>query len=723
MISKTSLIKVYFLFFLSFLVFTEELGARNPDANGDSTAIMQLYISAKQKMLKNFPEALKDINQAIEKAEKLNNKLLLFRVYRKKAFICEENSRIEEAGQNYQRCLELSDYVNDTSKLEINYDWAIINRKLNHYKVSRDYFNRTLDLAQKIKDLEMVEFAYNGLGTLHEFLGEFDLAIAAYLKSIEFAEKGNRKKNIAISLSNISDVYLKGKNVDLAFENAQKAYNMAISINDSSKIALSNNTLGKALNAKGRHNDALNYHNRALQIYEELNDKTRTLTTLIYISEVYAQKGDYNEAKQYLLKCLKYKENSSFYDLANLYLKLGNLYHKTNDATKAIEMLQLSIKVAKEWGLKDIIQKSSFILSQVYQQNGNYQLAYASLQTANVYGDSIFNVEKSQRLAEAQYKFDVEKAEAQYTYEKELSEKRIQDIEIKQSRYLLTAILVIFFTVIGTLIYIVKMKSKSNFVLLQKNKEIKFQNERLEKSNEILSQFAYASAHDLKEPLRSISSFVHIIEKKYVSQLPPEASEYMKFVVGGVKRMESLLGALLEYSTVASEQQEVKKTTPISQVLSDVQDNLRSTITEKNALIDISGALPSLWISRLHLTQLFQNLLSNAMKFTDKQPQISIKGKIKGEEWLITVSDNGIGMKAEYSDKIFRLFQRLSRSPQYEGTGIGLAICKHIVDKYDGKIWFESVENEGTTFFISFPLTVVKFEKEIALNTEGVLIS
>ena len=199
MISKTSLIKVYFLFFLSFLVFTEELGARNPDANGDSTAIMQLYISAKQKMLKNFPEALKDINQAIEKAEKLNNKLLLFRVYRKKAFICEENSRIEEAGQNYQRCLELSDYVNDTSKLEINYDWAIINRKLNHYKVSRDYFNRTLDLAQKIKDLEMVEFAYNGLGTLHEFLGEFDLAIAAYLKSIEFAEKGNRKKNIAIS--------------------------------------------------------------------------------------------------------------------------------------------------------------------------------------------------------------------------------------------------------------------------------------------------------------------------------------------------------------------------------------------------------------------------------------------------------------------------------------------------------------------------------------------
>ena len=92
---------------------------------------------------------------------------------------------------------------------------------------------------------------------------------------------------------------------------------------------------------------------------------------------------------------------------------------------------------------------------------------------------------------------------------------------------------------------------------------------------------------------------------------------------------------------------------------------------------------------------------------------------MQNDSWLITLQDNGIGMKTEYSDKIFRLFQRLSRSPQYEGTGIGLSICKHIVDKYNGKIWFESVEGEGTTFFISFPLSVVKFEREFAIHTEG----
>ena len=502
-------------------------------------------------------------------------------------------------------------------------------------------------------------------------------------------------------------------------ENAKKAYDLAISLKDSSKIGFIYNTFGKILNEQNNYTDALDYHKKALSVFENTGEKQYIVRTLIFISEVYLKKADYFNASQYLIKCLQFKDNLTLYDQPNLYLKLGNLYQKTGENENAINALRESIVLAKTRGFKDIIQKGNYALSQVYEQSGNHKLAYDCLHTANIYGDSIFSQENARRFAEAQYKFDVEKAEAQYIYEKELSEKRIQDIKLQQSRYWLATILIIFSAVIFTLIYIVKMKSKSNLVLLQKNQEIKFQNERLEKSNEILRQFAYASAHDLKEPLRSICSFVHIIDRRYSKLLPPEASEYMNFITSGVKRMESLLSALLEYSTVASEEQEVKQVTSIRQVLTDVQENLRSTITEKNAHIEIGGALPSLWISRLHLTQLFQNLLSNSMKFSDKQPQIAINAKMQNDSWLITLQDNGIGMKTEYSDKIFRLFQRLSRSPQYEGTGIGLSICKHIVDKYNGKIWFESVEGEGTTFFISFPLSVVKFEREFAIHTEG----
>ena len=449
-------------------------------------------------------------------------------------------------------------------------------------------------------------------------------------------------------------------------------------------------------------------HQEALAVAEKRGDQPTILETLIYIADVYAESGQYKLAEQYFKRCFDYKDHLVYYEHPNLYLKLGNLYKKTNNDVKAIESYKKSLELASLRSFKDIIQKSNLGLSQVYQQSGDYKNAYNYLQIANSYGDSLFNEEKSKRLAEAQYKFDVEK-----------SEKEIQSLRLEQNRYWLGTILVFFSVIIISLVYYLRLKGRNNRVLLQKNSEIKFQNERLEKSNEILHQFAYASAHDLKEPLRSISSFVHIIQRRYSKLLPPEAGEYMDFVVGGVKRMESLLSALLEYSTVASDEQEVKNTTSLKLALSDVKHNLHSTIIEKNATIDCEGFLPMLWISRLHLTQLFQNLISNSLKFSDKQPHVKVIGQVQGGNLLITVKDNGIGMKLEYSDKIFRLFQRLSRSPQYEGTGIGLAICKHIVDKYNGKIWFESVEGEGTTFYLSFPMKIVQNE----LKTEGVEIN
>ena len=175
--------------------------------------------------------------------------------------------------------------------------------------------------------------------------------------------------------------------------------------------------------------------------------------------------------------------------------------------------------------------------------------------------------------------------------------------------------------------------------------------------------------------------------------------------------MEALISALLEYSTVASDVEEVKHAISLSQVLKDIEDNLYSVISEKKAVIDLKGHFPLLKISSLHLTQLFQNLIDNCIKFNDKKPFIQIVGKMDNEGYRVDIKDNGIGMKLEYSDKIFRLFQKLSRSNQYEGTGIGLAICKQIVDKYEGTIRFESVENESTTFILTFPITLIELDK------------
>jgi signal transduction histidine kinase len=720
---KFTFLKPLFIAVLTLLSGAQTLWGNNPNYQKDSTEIHELVKSISKNGLKDFAAASADANKAIELAKKLDDKPLLVEVYLTTGLAYESNSRLENAATYYQASLDLLDQVPDSVKIEIVYNWAIINKKLNHFKVSRDYYNQALVLALKNNDFRSAQMATNGLGTLHEFLGELDMAINTYLQSIEYAQKCKNYRGVVLTLVNISGVYLKGKNFDMALLNITKAFDMAANLKDSTHLGFINVTFGKILNEQGKSDEASTYLNKALKFYESRGEKRYITRTLIHLSEVYLQKKDLYTAKQYLLKALNNSKSAlEFDDYPNLYLRLGELYQKMNDNEKAIEALTECVASAKTRNFKEVLLKANTILSQVYDQTGKHKLALAHLRIANIYGDSIFNEEKSKRFAEAQYKFDVEKAEAQFKYEKELGEKRLNDVKLEQSRYMFVMFFTIFSAVILTLIYIVKMKSKSNFVLIEKNNEIKFQNERLEKSNEILSQFAYASAHDLKEPLRSISSFVHIINRRYAKLLPPEAGEYMTFVIGGVKRMESLLGALLEYSTVASEQGEVKQVTPLKQVLNDVQQNLHSIITEKNAVIEVTGILPSLWISRLHLTQLFQNLMSNSMKFSDKPPLIVVKGKVKDDQFVITLKDNGIGMKAEYSDKIFRLFQRLSRSPEYEGTGIGLAICKNIVDNYNGKIWFESAEGVGTTFFISVPIALATFEKELTPNTEGLLV-
>jgi signal transduction histidine kinase/Tfp pilus assembly protein PilF len=681
----------------------------------DTATIHRLDKSAKVKSLKNFDEAIIDINKAVTIAKKyqtLEYKKIQFRVYRRAGIIYEDNLKLNEARDYYQKALSLIDLVSYELQLDIMIDWAIVHKKLNKFIVSRDYFNRALKLAQQVGDIEMEEFSYNGLGTLHEFLGEFDLAAEAYIKSNDLSKKRSNNKSTVVSLANISGVYCKSKNFDLAFDHAKQAYDLALKIDDTTKIGIALNAFGKILNEQGKYDTALIYHQKALALYDEMHFNRYIAYTLISLADVHINAKNYALAKDVLERCLKVKDYLEFYEHPNLYLKLGILNQKTKDYDKAIAMYNESIVVAKQRGIKDIVQKSSFNLSEVYRQKEDYKTAFDCLHTANIYGDSIFSEEKARRLAEAQYKFDVEKAAAQYTTQ-------YQEQKQKQQSYMLAIVLLFTFIVIVALGYYLKMRTRSNMILLQKNNEIQFQNERLEKSNEILRQFAYASAHDLKEPLRSISSFVHIIERRYAKLLPPEAGEYMNFVTSGVKRMENLLSALLEYSTVASEDQEITRATSLSQVLVDVQDNLRVVITEKDADIDIKGVLPSLYISKLHLTQLFQNLMSNSLKFTNTKPSITIQGSVSQAEntYTLKFTDNGIGMKQEYSDKIFRLFQRLSRNAQYEGTGIGLAICKHIVDKYNGKIWFESKENEGTNFFISFPIDVIKMEK----NTEGVL--
>lgn len=222
---------------------------------------------------------------------------------------------------------------------------------------------------------------------------------------------------------------------------------------------------------------------------------------------------------------------------------------------------------------------------------------------------------------------------------------------------------------------------------------------KLEQSNKDLEQFAYVASHDLREPLRTVSSYVQLLEKRYKDNLDAEANEFINYAVEGVKRMDRLINDLLAYSRVTRQQE--KEWVDCSEVVNTVLVNLNDTIKENQVEI-ITGKLPKIKSNALQMIQLFQNLITNAIKFRGEEPpKIHISSKEQKKEWLFSVKDNGIGIDKKYADKIFVIFQRLHTRDTYEGTGIGLAICKKIVEQQGGKIWFESEPGKGTNFYFT----------------------
>ena len=236
-------------------------------------------------------------------------------------------------------------------------------------------------------------------------------------------------------------------------------------------------------------------------------------------------------------------------------------------------------------------------------------------------------------------------------------------------------------------------------------KKVAEQTAALKRSNENLQQFAYVISHDLKAPLRNITSFAQLLKRSFPEELNENATEYLNFILTGVKQLSNLIDDLLEYSR-ASEKPIEFEPIEFDLIMETVKYNLNIAIQESNATIEY-GELPTMNASYNQMTLLFQNLLSNAIKFcqSDVQPIIKISSKSYGtKNTLFTVSDNGIGIKKEYFSRVFSLFQRLNRQDEYEGTGLGLSICKKIIERHNGRIWINSKgENQGTTFYILLP--------------------
>jgi len=224
----------------------------------------------------------------------------------------------------------------------------------------------------------------------------------------------------------------------------------------------------------------------------------------------------------------------------------------------------------------------------------------------------------------------------------------------------------------------------------------------VQRSNAELEQFAYITSHDLREPLRMITSFLQLLERRYQDQLDADANEFIGYAVDGAKRLDAMIQDILIYSKITNKERNLNHIN-INNVLEQTYLNLKAAIDENDAHIT-NDHLPTLKIDEQLMVQLFQNLISNAIKYRrDESPKIHISAKKEDELWVFSVKDNGIGISEKHLEKIFTIFQRLHSHEEYEGTGIGLAIAQKIVHQHNGEIWAESKNGKGTTFYFTIP--------------------
>ncbi|QGJ69460.1 PAS domain-containing sensor histidine kinase [Planctomycetales bacterium 10988] len=251
-----------------------------------------------------------------------------------------------------------------------------------------------------------------------------------------------------------------------------------------------------------------------------------------------------------------------------------------------------------------------------------------------------------------------------------------------------------------------EMKANLEDRMQERTAELLQSNSDLERSNQDLQQFAYVASHDLQEPLRTISSFCSLLQNRYEGHLDERADRWIRFIVDGAERMRNLIEDLLEYSRVEGRARPFVPT-DANLALKQAVHNLGKAILESNATIH-APKLPTVLADVNQLTQLFQNLIGNALKFRQEVPPVikiecTLENNLWKNYWVFSVKDNGIGIAPSHQEQIFQIFRRLHTIDEYNGTGIGLAVCRKIVARHGGKIWVESVEGEGSTFYFAIP--------------------
>lgn len=512
------------------------------------------------------------------------------------------------------------------------------------------HYTNSMGVYKTLGDENQCGSLYNNIGIIYKDKGDYEKALSYYAKSLNIKKNSGDLKALANVYINIGILYDIQKEHENALEYFKKILELPPDKVGDIVLANAHNSIGQTYVELGKNINALNHIYKSLNISKKIENKSGMAHSYQEIGRVLEANEEYGAAAVNYEQALKIsREIGSLVDEADCLYSLGQVNFQIQNYEVAEQLLRKNYEMLEEMNMKPKLVDTCQLLADLYYKTKRFRESCDYMKRLHKLQGELSDEEKTRILAEMQTRFELQQRDLV-----------IEKLNVKQ--------------------------------------------EMLLKANQELELFAGKAAHDLKEPLRMMSSFSSLLHRKYGSQLDTSGQEFIGHIHEGAKRMEGLLTDMLTFAKSGAAPSESTKVN-LNDILHIVKSNLRLVITEKEADIQ-SDELPVVKAANVAMIQLFQNIIANAIKFTklDIAPKIDIKSIEYDENFYqISITDNGIGIPEAQQQKVFIIFQRLHRREDYEGSGIGLATCKKIVECLGGKIWLESKEDEGTTFHFLLP--------------------
>ena len=547
---------------------------------------------------------------------------------------------------------------NDRYRAWALYNQAIISRHRGDYAAAQELARQAQILFRHTNDLLGVANCYNSNGLTLLYQGNYAESLKNHLEALKIRQEIDDRNGIANSHTNIALIYEWQKNYEAALENNRLSLSIMEELGNQQGIVNGYTNIGNIYYAQQRFEEALKNHLHCQQIEQRNGNIFGEAASMLNIGSIYLGMERYDDAMQNYLAALKiFEEQGSKQYMAMLYTNIGLIQYKLKDYQQALANQLKGLEICEQIGYNEESVRCCESLSDTYRALGDFENAFKYF-------------EKYHRLDKEMAGIQAQKQVLQLNFQHEID-----------------------------------LREKEAQLLKEKNEAINIYAQKLEASNNALNQFAHVASHDLREPLRMVSSYMTLLEKTMGDQINPVQKQFIGFAVDGAARMEQLIHDLLRLAKVDANPR-IEKVS-LSTVIDEVKNNLEILLREKNATI-IAASLPNIMADRTQVMQLFQNIIGNGIKYNESSsPTITISYAAGASESLLSIADNGIGIPAEYRERAFQIFQRVPTAKQYQGSGIGLAICKKIVDGMGGSISIDDNPTGGSVFLITIPTTIV----------------